>query len=661
MQCKPYKSVHDGLYYAKAYDYRTYFYCKNDLIIYERKSNHEVAIFTRESLKGHYEVVDLSKSEGIIRDEDTILISFNNHIRFAVSRDIELQDKKRYIAVVNVSNGEFIMKSNKDEEMYLEVLSLFYYKILPIVQVKRNGIFIHLVDLLSENSYTMKWELSDIKQLINAAVKEDDAPKYYRKIKETILYDSISNIGDFDLLTVHESVDDKNENRLRTLTFTFKVKANGKEYRYELKGLIINIEAEVDRITGILHFKRNDAEVQVIKDSPKRNVVYVLDSVLSSLPFVSSLYKTYNLNKVPNTKTTELEIKINRDFVYNDGCYFLVRKPKGITIKRLNGYVTYTHGYYYEASISHYKNYVFVLMSGFTGLFMLTVIDLKNYLMIIFSPEKNKLRNLMEYRIIYYFYPIEKYAKLIFIHSSLEYMFILDTRKLEQVLNKVKADREIRGCGDFYGQDVIDTFNMEYVGEGYYLPEMIYNDIQSEMSYDVSYERLSILGHYFDSKNYKMYFIVKLIHQDVQTIGLFAWNCAKDEIKFQLVCYSNSIKNNDTIEISSCGSKRLAKHFVFMKNMTLYSSILSNDNFSKLKSLYLSANRFIDVEYYRFSYKLFGDNTKLKVYRIENVILMRYFALLSNRQNDLGVEEDSSFCFVLSSLQLVRSMRHVIV
>jgi hypothetical protein len=75
MQCKPYKNTHDGLYYVKSYDSRTYFYSKNDLIRYERKSNYEVAIFTRESLKRNYEVVRINKLKGVIRDEDTMLSS----------------------------------------------------------------------------------------------------------------------------------------------------------------------------------------------------------------------------------------------------------------------------------------------------------------------------------------------------------------------------------------------------------------------------------------------------------------------------------------------------------------------------------------------------------------------------------------------------------
>jgi len=80
-----------------------------------------------------------------------------------------------------------------------------------------------------------------------------------------------------------------------------------------------------------------------------------------------------------------------------------------------------------------------------------------------------------------------------------------------------------------YDYDVIDTFNMAYVCKGYYLPELIYNRIQSEMNYDLSDARLIILGHYFDSNDYKIYLIVKLVHQDVQTIGVFALDCREDE------------------------------------------------------------------------------------------------------------------------------------
>jgi hypothetical protein len=654
MRCEPYKNTFDGLYCVKSYDARTYFYSKNDLIIYERKLNYEVAIFIRETIKDSYKVVWLSKLEGIIRDEDTILISFNDHIRFVVSQDIELQDKKRYVSVINVSNGEFLLMSSKDEEIYLEVLSLFHRTILPIIHVKKNGIFIHLFDLLSETNYIMEWTLSDIKQLINAAIKKDNTTKSYRETKEKILHDSITNIEKFDLLLADTSVDE-------ALTFIFRIKASGEEYKYEMNRLIINIEADVGKITGILHFNDNNAKVLVTKESPGVIIAaYSTRSDLSLLPFISSLYRTYNLNKAPNTKTTELEIKVNRDFVYDDGCYFLVRNAKGIIIKRLGEYIIYTHEYYYASSIIHYKQYVFILMTRTSGIFNLTVIDLKNDLMTVFSPEYVKLLDLTRYRILYYFYPIEKYDKLIFIHNSLMYMLILDTRKLEQVLNKVKADREIRGCGDFYGQDVIDTFNMEYIGEGYYLPELIYNSIQLEMRYDLSDAQLSILGHYFDNNTYKVYLIVRIVQQDVQTIGVFAWNCAEDEVRFQLVCYSNSPQANRAIEESSCSHKKLAKRFVSMKNIALHGPMLHSDRVDKFELLYLN-NRLADLRYYRLSYKLFAWDTPLKVYRIEDVILMKLFGFLLDKQEDWGDKEDSSFCFVLSRLQLVRGIRHVIV
>jgi hypothetical protein len=663
MRCEPYKNTFDGLYCVKSYDARTYFYSKNDLIIYERKLNHEVAIFIRETIKDSYKVVWLSKLEGIIRDEDTILISFNDHIRFVVSRDIELQDKKRYASVINVLNGEFLLMSSKDEEIYLEVLPLFHRTILPIIHVKKNGIFIHLFDLLSATNYIMEWTLNDIKNLINVAVREDNTTESYRETKEKILHDSITNIEKFDLLLADTSVaDDKSKIHPEVLTFIFRIKASGEEYKYDMNRLIINIEANVDKVTGILHFNDNNAKVLVTKESPGVIIAaYSTRRDLSLLPFISSLYRTYDLNKARDTKTTEIEIKLKRDFVYDDGCYFLVRNTKGIIIKRLGEYITYTRGHYHASSIIHYKQYVFMLMTRSSGIFNLTVIDLKNDLITVFhQKEYSKLFDLTRYRILYYFYPIEKYDKLIFIHNSLMYMLILDTGKLEQVINKVKADREIRGCEDLYGQDVIDTFNMEYIGKGYYLPELIYNSIQLEMRYELSDAQLSILGHYFDSNIYKMYLIVRIVQQDVQTIGVCAWNCAEDEVRFQLVCYSNSPQTNRAIEVPSCSHKKLAKRFVSMKNIALHGPMLHSDRGDKFELLYLS-NRLADLRYYRLSYKLFAWDTPLKVYRIENVILMKLFSFLLDKQEDWGDKEDSSFCFVLSRLQLVRGIRHVIV
>jgi len=115
-----------------------------------------------------------------------------------------------------------------------------------------------------------------------------------------------------------------------------------------------------------------------------------------------------------------------------------------------------------------------------------------------------------------------------------------------------------------------------------------------------------------------------------------------------------------SVQICIFITKKLTKRFASMKNIALYGSMLHSDRVSKFELLYLN-NRLADLGYYRLSYKLFGWNTKLKVYRIGDVILMKFFAFLSDKQEDWGVEEDSSFCFILSRLQLVRSMRHVIV
>jgi len=41
--------------------------------------------------------------------------------------------------------------------------------------------------------------------------------------------------------------------------------------------------------------------------------------------------------------------------------------------------------------------------------------------------------------------------------------------------------------------------------------------------------------------------------------------------------------------------------------------------------------------------------------------LMKHKAIGLNKEDDGDIDADSSFCFVLSRLQLVRSMRHVVV
>ncbi len=291
----------------------------------------------------------------------------------------------------------------------------------------------------------------------------------------------------------------------------------------------------------------------------------------------------------------------------------------------------------------------------------LIVIDTKNNLIVVFSASGSNLRFFTEYKVLYFFYPIEKYEKLIFIHNSLNYIMILNTTKLKQVLDKVRASREIKGCSEFFGYDVIDTVNMDYICEIYYVPRLISDSIQSALGYNVARTYLHVLGHYFDNQNCRLYFIAKLIEKDIHTTGLLAWNCSEREARFKLVCYASSDNNNVAIKLSNCKFKSLTKNFIFMNNMDLYGIALVSDKFSRFNSLYLATNRFADVEYYRFSSKLYDGNPNIKIDRIGNLILIKYKVIGLNKEDDGDRDADSSFCFVLSQMQLVEVMPHVVV
>jgi len=658
MQCKPYKNVHDGLYYAKAYDHRTYFYFKNDLITYDRRLNSEVATFAYELLSGSYNAIKFNKLKGIIRDEDAFWIIFNNQVKFFVSRDTELQDQNRYVTVASVSDGHFLLRETKKNEIYLRFLSIFYGIMLPVIHVKENGIFVHLLDLLNENSYSMSWYLNDIKALINTAVKEDEAPKSYRRIKETILYDTITEIKESEIKSYHEHVKDEDSNDFRYLTIIFELNLEGENYKYDLNGLVINIKSNGNILSGILHFNRRDSEIKVLKKSTKWHLVYSVESTLSSLSYIGSLFRTYTLSKNLNNKTSKIEITIRHDIIYDDGCHYLMRSAEGIIVRRSEEYMMYIYRYN-PSLIYRYKQYIFITGYGIMG--QLIVIDTKNNLIVVFSASSGNLRSLTEYKVLYFFYPIEKYEKLIFIHNSLNYIMILNTTKLKQVLDRIKTKREINGCGESWGYDVVDVINMDYICKVYYMPDLILDSIQSKLDFNITDIHLNILGHYFDNQNCKLYFMAKLIGEDIHTTALLVWSCSEREVRFKLVCYDNNDKNNVAIKVSNCKFKNLTNNFIFMNNMDLYGVALGSDRFNKFDSLYLDINRFVDVGYYRFSCRLYSGNPSLKIDRIGNLILMKHKAIGLNKEDDGDIDADSSFCFVLSRLQLVRSMRHVVV
>jgi len=370
IQCRHYKGVCDGLYYVKSYDCRTYFYCKNNLIAYDRKHNYEVAIFMYDFIKGSHKLVKPSKLEGIIRDERVFFISVNDQIRFVVSRDTELRDRRRYITVNDVHNGRFLLKAVKEKEINIELLPFFCYSILPIIQFRIDGIFVYLVDLLSENSYIMSWYPNDIKALINASVKADEDPLYDITIKNTILQDNITSIKYAEIHTnsireyiIEENTDNDNNNHSNIFTFMLDIKGKSEAYIYNLKSLIINIEWNKDKLTGILKFKSNESEVRVSKNSTENNLVYSVktdDRALSSLLLINSLTRTYKIRKVSDSEISKLAINVQGEIIYSDGLYYLLRHRGGIEITKISKY-NKNELKYDLSSIYRYKQYIFII------------------------------------------------------------------------------------------------------------------------------------------------------------------------------------------------------------------------------------------------------------------------------------------------------------
>jgi hypothetical protein len=99
--------------------------------------------------------------------------------------------------------------------------------------------------------------------------------------------------------------------------------------------------------------------------------------------------------------------------------------------------------------------------------------------------------------------------------------------------------------------------------------------------------------------------------------------------------------------------------------MDLYGIIPSSDGFSRLGSLYLATSRFpiylqtnyfVDIEYKRFSYKLYQGKPSLMINRIGNMILMKYSSSPFSKEDDWDSKADSSFCYILSQMPLVEDM-----
>lgn len=65
--------------------------------------------------------------------------------------------------------------------------------------------------------------------------------------------------------------------------------------------------------------------------------------------------------------------------------------------------------------------------------------------------------------------------------------------------------------------------------------------------------------------------------------------------------------------------------------------------------------------YNRFSYKLYEGKRKLRINRIGSLMLIKYKSFGFDKDDDGDFHIENSFCFILSQLQLVEVMQHVVV
>jgi hypothetical protein len=95
-----------------------------------------------------------------------------------IAQTVELQYGKRYIAAYNASQNKNLLLVSKDNEIYSSFLPVISNSIIPIIQFRRDGLYIYILDSSNEAIHFAKWDINDIKQLILEILRICKEPDY---------------------------------------------------------------------------------------------------------------------------------------------------------------------------------------------------------------------------------------------------------------------------------------------------------------------------------------------------------------------------------------------------------------------------------------------------------------------------------------------------
>jgi hypothetical protein len=659
-ECHPHKHMHGDLYYIESSKFITHFYSKNNLIFYKRNERKSFFEFVSNFIEGSYRFIEFNNIQGRIIDEGKLVFRTKNGDWVLIAQTVELQDNKRYIVAYNVSQNKNLLLASKESEICSRLLPVISNNIIPILQFRRDGIFIYLIDLSSETVHLVEWNLDDMKQLMLEILRTcEENNSIISKVSE----DKIDYIHDIMLWRIdgypaYKTIDDQVLYISAIKILIDDIQIIGEKYDYALSkfGISLELVGNTMSIYWYHHpFYEEDGLLYIMKKGviykyPKSEddtVFYIWENRCKLLESSNKLMKT---NLSINTQSENIYL-LNE--IYRDDFHYIMQDHNGVKTvtcgEPQDFYLDYD-----RVAVYRYKKYIFMIKyQPDIGLGFLEVIDIHRNFLVGFRVD-SEIHSIVQHKVLYHFYPLEDLDKILFLHVQLDFMIILDLVKLDRVFNEFYYQKDDLECEKHLHKESKDFLSVFRFGD--LLTRAIYEyNSDAGLICDIN-----VMSYCLDKQNNRLYLLAKYMQDCNKITGLFVWNISSGDVRFSIAQYNIEIDTNSVLKVMSRVRRYHNKYFRICDKIDLYNIHLCKEEYSFIKLvgmdiLFDTYNRFADVRHNRISLPILGIDIKRAGLRVDN---LRDFLFLSSSAFDIRNEDDwetdinFSCCFVLSKLSL---------
>jgi hypothetical protein len=578
-----------------------------------------------------------------------------------IAQVIELQDNKRYIAVLNISQNKSLLLANKDNEMYSRFLPIMANRIMPIIQFKKDSIFIYLIDISNEVVYSIEWGTVDIKKLIVEVLETCQAPN---NIVSEVSRDKIAYFHDIAIEDITGYLNYYTHG-IRTLhVYAIEIIVNnitmiGEMYDYSLSRFAINLllseDISEDTVSVYWHYRQTYPRgslyilrKDVIDKFPKseEDIIFHVEAGLSNLSKLGSELLKTDVKFNAKSKYVYLINEIYRD----DFCYITqdYHGVKFITCDEPQDF----HIDYHAVSVYRYKRYIFMIKYHSDA--KLEVIDVYNNLSVSFQVDAD-VHNTTEHKLLFHFYPLENCKKVLFLHVQLRFMIMLDLIELEHIFEDLYAKKGNIKCV----KDIIRE--AKTLLKIFILEDLITHAIAKHSPYDGIIGDINVISHYIDYRHTRLYILAKYWYNSNRITGLFVWDAAGSDNRLSVFQYSIDVGTNVALKVEVGATKLYNKYFKISRKIDLYNLDLHKAEYRSRKLvdsdiLFNTKNCFVSVKYNRLSLPISVIDGTRPGFRVENIgnflfLSLSYFGVRD--EDDWETDIDFSACFILSEFLLV--------